>query len=113
MDFFGINSIATTLHALSEKQKINSNNIANAHTPNYQAKDVSFADLLGHMNQPFETRLSQKMGTQMADAMSTGAPVDLQKELLDMQKSMLFYTMTTRRASSIFSGLRNAAQIGR
>jgi len=113
MELFPFGQVEHTLKALSEKQKLTSNNLANAHTPNYQAKDISFAELIGNMNQPFETDLARTMGSQMPEALSTGMPVDMQKELIDMQKTMLFYSMTTRRASTIFNGLRTASQIGR
>ncbi|MFX8715878.1 hypothetical protein ABTM38_19610, partial [Acinetobacter baumannii] len=81
--------------------------------PGYTAREVSFADLLKTDN-PFETDLSRKMGSKMSEiASSTGQPVDLQKEMIEMQKNSLYYSMVTRRASSIFTSLKAAAQIGR
>lgn len=117
MGFFlpnsSLNNVIHALSAISEKQKMTSANIANAHTPGYTAKQVRFADLLQSDN-PFETALSQKMGSQLIQSdVESGAPVDLQKELIDMQKSMLFYSMTTRRASTIFNSLKTATQVGR
>lgn len=101
------------MRAISEKQKVNSNNLANAHTPGYTTQQVNFADLLKTDN-PFETALSAKMGSKMIEVTGgTGLPVDIQKELIDMQKNMLFYSMATRRASTIFSTLKTASQIGR
>lgn len=113
MNFTGLDAIGNTMAAISKRQQITSNNVANAHTPDYMAKEASFADLLGNANNPFETKLSQKMGTSMSDANSTGAPVQLQKELIDMQENYLYYSVVTRRAAVIFNTLRTASQIGR
>jgi flagellar basal body rod protein FlgB len=101
------------LGALSESQRITSANIANAQTPGYTAKGVNFSDLLKTDN-PFETDLSRKMGSKVSEVgADTGVPVDLQKELITMQKNMLYYSMVTRRASTIFNSLKSASQVGR
>jgi flagellar basal-body rod protein FlgB len=101
------------LSAISAKQRLTSANIANAQTPGYTARDMSFAEVL-KTNNPFETQLSMKMGSKLSEMNNnTGAPVDLQKELVDMQKNLLFYSMVTRRAASVFNTLKNASQVGR
>lgn len=101
------------LNAIAKRQTLTSSNVANAQTPGYTARTVSFGDLL-QANNPFETSLSQKMGSHMSDmGTDTGTPVDLQKELIDMQKNLLFYSMVTRRASSIVSNIKAASQVGR
>ena len=107
-----LNQLGFTLKAISERQKLVTNNVANAHTPGYMAKDISFSDLL-QMDNPFETRLSQEMGKRTPEANSTGLPVDLQKEMIEMQKNMLFYGMASRRVSTVFNTLKTASQIGR
>jgi flagellar basal body rod protein FlgB len=108
-----LQTVLTSLSAISERQRLTSANLANAHTPGYTARQVRFSDLLKTDN-PFETALSQKMGGKLSEINSdTGMPVDMQKELIDMQKNMLFYSMVTRRASSIFNELRTASQVGR
>ncbi len=101
------------MSAIAQRQNLTSANIANAQTPGYTAKSVSFADLL-QGSSPFETRLSHKMGSQLSN-MSTdsGVSVDLQKELIDLQKNMLFYSMVSRRASSIVTNIKAASQVGR
>jgi flagellar basal-body rod protein FlgB len=108
-----IRSSGRILSAISHRQQVVSNNIANANTPGYSAQKVSFADLLGSQDSPFENSLSRKMGTLPAEEMSTGEPVNLQQELVEMQKNLLFYNMTTRRISSVITGLKSATQIGR
>lgn len=108
-----LNTVLSSLSAISERQRLTSANLANAHTPGYTAKSVSFSDLLRADN-PFETQLSQKMGSKMVEmGAETGKSVDIQKELIDMQKNMMFYSMATRRATTIFTSLRTASQIGR
>ncbi len=113
LDDLGIGSALQIFSAVSQRQKIVSANIANAQTPGYTAKSASFSDLL-QAQSPFETDLSRKMGNKLTDVSTeTGKPVDLQKELVEMQKNMLFYNMATRRATSIFTGLKTASQVGR
>lgn len=108
-----IDIVLRSMAAISERQRLTSANIANAHTPGYTARSVSFSDLLKADN-PFETQLSQKMGSKLSEiSTDTGTTVDIQKELIDMQKNLLFYSMTTRRASTIFSSLKAASQVGR
>jgi flagellar basal body rod protein FlgB len=108
-----IGPTSNILSVISQKQKINSVNIANAQTPGYIARTASFSDMLGE-NNPFETPLSQKMGGHMQEIdQLSGAPVDLQKELVEMQKNMLYYSMATRRASSIFTALKTAVNVGK
>ncbi|MBX2861231.1 MAG: flagellar basal body protein [Vampirovibrio sp.] len=112
-----IHPVDNMLTAIGHKQNLVSNNVANAHTPGYTAKTASFSDMLFAANSPFETRLSQKMGSKYsvgeAGEIDSGSPVQLQKEMIEMQKNLMLYSMTTRRASTIFNGLRTASQIGR
>ena len=107
--------IANMLNAVTAKQKLVSNNIANAQTPGFTAKSATFSQLLYNLDNPYETRLARKMGSslQPLGAMETGEPVNLQKEMIDMQKNTLLYSMATRRASSVLNTLRTASQIGR
>lgn len=104
--------VTGALRAISDRQKLVSGNIANAHTPGYVAKRVSFSDLL-KSDTPFETDLSHQMGSVLSQETNTGQPVDLQQELIEMHKNMLYYNMVTRRASSVFTMLKAAGQIGR
>jgi flagellar basal body rod protein FlgB len=109
----GLGSLVHMLGAISERQKITTNNLANAHTPGYTAREISFSELLGQMDSPFETRLSQQMGASMAMEGNTGQPVSMQKELVDMQKNLLFYNMAVRRISTVITGMKTASQVGR
>ncbi len=116
MDPFGkFNPISNVLNAISSNQKLVSGNVANAHTPGYTAKSTTFSQLLYNQHSPFETTMSKKMGSslQPLGTMETGETVNMKHEMITMQKNMLFYSMTTRRAASIFNMLRTSSQIGR
>ena len=108
-----INPALSALEAVSYRQQLVSNNIANAQTPGYVAKTVGFSDLLSSLNDPFQTGLSKKMGASMAHSEMESGPVSLQKELIDMQKNLLFYNMATRRLTTVFNNMRAATQTGR
>lgn len=111
-----VDKIDGIIGALSSQQKILSNNIANAHTPGYVRQQYKFSDVLGNLENPFETKLSSKMGSMMHASMAQeegGEPVNLANEMIEMQKVFLNYTMVTRRVSTIFNNIRRASQIGR
>lgn len=111
----GIDKIDKMITGLSSQQKVVSNNIANASTPGYTRQTYSFSDVLGNLSNPYETHLSQKMGSVIDTGMaeSDGKPVNLAQEMIEMQKVFLNYSMVTRRATTIFGNLRRASQIGR
>jgi flagellar basal-body rod protein FlgB len=115
--FESVTEISGILGAISQRQSMVANNIANAHTPGYNAQHSSFSELLGRLGSPFETRLSAKMGSSVQlDAMGQagdGEPVNLQKEMLDLQRNSMFYSMATRRLSTVITLLKSAPQVGR
>jgi flagellar basal body rod protein FlgB len=113
--FKGLDRIEAAIGGLSSQHKVISNNVANSHTPGYVRQSYNFSDVLGHMSNPFETELSRKMGSMAGStfAQGDGHPVNLAQELVDMQKVFLNYSMVSRRASTVFSNLRRATQIGR
>ncbi len=113
LDDYGMKGLVHMLSATSDRQKMTTNNIANVNTPGYTARDASFAELLGQLDSPFETKLSQQMGGTHSSDHDTGQPVNLQKELIDMQKNLLFYNMAVRRVSTVITGLKTASQVGR
>jgi len=109
-----IDQITSIINGLSGQQKVLSNNVANAHTPGYVRQTYSFSDVLGNLNNPFENDLSRKMGSTGPSASSEGeGGVDIAHEMIEMQKVFLNYSMVTRRASTVFSNIRRASQIGK
>lgn len=111
----GIDKMDRMVAGLTNQQKAISNNIANAHTPGYTRQTYSFSDVLGNMSNPYENRLSQRMGAMIDTSLGEdgGEPVDLAREMVDMQKVYLNYSMVTRRMSTVFGNLRRATQLGR
>lgn len=111
-----IDHIDKMIGGLSQQQKVISNNIANTHTPGYVRQTYNFSDVLGNLSNPFETSLSQKMGSMMSSSFAQaedGKPVNMAEEMIEMQKVYLNYSMVTRRVSTIFGNIRRATQIGR
>jgi flagellar basal-body rod protein FlgB len=118
MDFTGITGtndaiqpLAHLLDVITRRQELVSHNIANANTPGYTARHISFAQMLERATNPFETRLSQKIGPSLYLETYSGDPVNLQQEMLDMHKNNLYFGMATRRLSTMFSLLKAAIQV--
>ncbi len=103
------------LRAIGTRQRIISHNVANVETPGYEAQEMDFKSVLQKVNNPLETRLAQKMGRSVmeSDVSSSGKPVDITHEFLAMQENQLAYSMAVRRITTVFSNLKNAAQVGR
>lgn len=99
--------------ALSENQRVISNNIANSQTPGYVKQESTFLDVLGRLENPYESQLSKKMGAMTPKKPSTNRPVDIAEEFLNMQKYFLDYNLVTRRMSTVFNNIRRATQVGR
>ncbi len=110
--FDSIKKTELILDAISKKQEIISANITNANTPGYVRKDISFNQILETANSPLETKLSIKMGSNPL-MLEGDEPVDIKREMVDMQKNLVYYTTATRRMSSVVSMLKSAAQVGR
>lgn len=100
------------LDLIAKKQQTTSANLANVHTPGYQRQEVNFEQYLGVLNSPLETKLAQKLGPSPLTT-TKGGEVSATKEMIDMQKNLLFYTLATRRVTSIIQELRTIAQLGR
>lgn len=105
-------SILDALHASTATA---SSNIANAQTPNFTARSTAFKDALRSAANPFETKLSVQFGDSPleSDTIDTGKPVNVQAELVQLQKNLLLYNMASRRLSSTITAIRTASQIGR
>ena len=97
---------------ISQKQKVLGSNLANVNTPGYNRQDLDFSQVLGSMNSPLETKLSQKMGSSPA-VKTSGGEVNPAVELIEIQKNALYYTIATRRVSSVIQELKTIAQLGR
>ncbi len=106
------------LDAVWLKQKVISQNIANADTPGYKAKTVNFSTVLKekckspyHRNQSgqdgviLKTTIAEEKSTnQLAD----GNNVDMEKETVALADAQLQYDVLSGKISNEFSMLRTA-----
>ncbi len=110
------NPFDSTLRALDligERQKALSCNLANMDTPNYRRKDVSFSQYLGGLANPLETALSVKMGPSPIMTETSGSQkVDPARELSEMQKNAVMYTMAVRRMTTLISEMKTVINMG-
>jgi len=100
------------LDLITKRQEAVSANIANANTPGYVRQDISFGEYLDTLGSPLETKLSQKLGPSPI-MYSRGGEVSTAKELMTMQKNMLYYTIATRRVNTTIQEIKSIAQLGR
>ncbi|HZG73672.1 MAG TPA: flagellar basal body rod protein FlgB [Chondromyces sp.] len=115
------------LNYSSMKQKVIANNIANADTPNYKAKDVSFKKMfeesLGQSIQAFRTdsrHYSFNKGSNPVIVTNrnvtynqNGNSVDVDKEMADLATNQIYYNAIADRIGGKFSSLQNVIKGGR
>lgn len=100
------------LDLLAKKQQSIGANIANVNTPGYERQDFDFKQFLNTANGPLETELSTKLGPSPF-ATKKGGRVSTGQELIEMQKASLFYTIATKRMTSIITELKTVTQVGK
>jgi len=105
--------VSLMLDLISQKQRTLGSNLANMDTPGYVRRDVEFADYLGTINNPIETKLSEIMGPSGVIEERDDEEIDPAKELTEMQKNSLFYTMATRRMSNIITEMKTVINVGK
>ncbi len=105
--------VSLMMDLISQKQRALGSNLANIDTPGYVRKDVDFADYLGTLNNPLETRLSEIMGPSGVIDERQGEEIDPAKELMEIQKNSIFYTMATRRMSNIITEMKTVINVGK
>ncbi|MEK4030201.1 MULTISPECIES: flagellar basal body rod protein FlgB [Bacillaceae] len=110
------------------KQKVIANNIANADTPNYKSKDVSFKKV-------FDETLANELNAYRTDSRhfsfqssqshpavvtnrnlsfnQNGNSVDTDKEMSDLATNQIYYNALVDRMSSKFNSLTNVIKGGR
>ncbi|KZO01658.1 flagellar basal body rod protein FlgB [Pseudobacillus badius] len=110
------------------KQKVVANNIANADTPNYKSKEVSFKKM-------FDETLADQMAAYRTDSRhfsfqssqnhpavvtnrnlsfnQNGNSVDVDKEMSDLATNQIYYNALVDRMSSKFNSLTNVIKGGR
>ena len=122
MQFSGINidgavaPLSQNLSNLITMQKASADNIANVNTPGYKPKHYKFETFLGVDNSVMDTPLSSRMGaSQLPDMLSTegDGTVNLQNELMDMQKNLMYFNMVSKRLSTVINNIKTASNVGR
>ncbi|MFM7459098.1 MAG: flagellar basal body rod protein FlgB [bacterium] len=124
-----IASIEVGINALMERYNTTAGNIANAGTPNYLAKEVSFEndlrkiqDRLRYNNEPelaqtdnghFHITANSIYETEVEitepdrDFMTTNNTVDLEREMLTLGKTAMKYRAVATMGRKFFDGLTN------
>ncbi|KMY53611.1 flagellar basal body rod protein FlgB [Bacillus sp. FJAT-27231] len=110
------------------KQKVIANNIANADTPNYKSKDVSFKEifdetkaneLTAHRTDSrhfsFHSSASHPaiMTNRNLSFNQNGNSVDVDKEMADLATNQIYYNALADRISGKFTSLSNIIKGGR
>lgn len=122
-----INLLKSALDASSMRQQAISNNIANAETPGYKAKQVVFEDILkkhlsnqtnfvGNQTNPRHITIGKGADiprpTMIENTetvmLNNGNNVDVDQEMTEMGKNSLWYYMLTQQLSGQFSNLSYA-----
>ena len=132
MDIFeNVNALARGLHASWTRNSVIMNNIANADTPEFKASAVEFEDLYRqsledelslkktrstHMDIGGEDARAAKPAVRQKDdttARMDGNNVDIDQEMTDLAKNVIYYNALARKISGEFAQLRLAITEGR
>lgn len=99
--------LSRMLDGAALRQEALASNIANAHTPDYQRRDVAFVEELKsalNSNQP-----AAVSGWQPSVSVDrSGAPVSLEREFAAMNENQLLYTTSADILARKYAGLRKA-----
>ena len=105
--------VTLMMDLISQRQRALGSNLANVDTPRYVRRDVNFSDYLGTLNNPLETKLSEKLGPSGVIEERRGEEIEVDKELSELQKNSLLYTMATRRMSNIITEMKTVINVGK
>lgn len=124
-----IQTLENALNYSSTKQKVISQNIANADTPNYKAKDV-------HFRNSFQKELEASINAYRTDSRhydfkmtpsftsgivtknssqynNNGNSVDIDQEMSNLATNQIYYNAVTERLSGKFQSLQNVIRGGK
>ena len=105
--------VSLMMDLISQRQRAIGSNIANVDTPGYVRRDIDFAEYLGSMNSPLETKLSERLGASAVISQRTYEEIRPDKELMELQHNALLYTMATRRMSNIITEMKTVINVGK
>jgi flagellar basal-body rod protein FlgB len=109
----GMGRVNLMMDLITQKQRALGSNLANVDTPGYLRRDIDFADYLGTLGNPIETKLSQKLGPSAVIEEKMKEEIDPAKELFELQQNSLLYTMATRRMSNIITEMKTVINVGK
>lgn len=93
------------LNLCSLRNEVISSNIANANSPDYQARALVFAEEL-KQSQGTRRSPSKTWGfVQKPTVQETGKPVDIISEMTSLAKNQILYTAYSDRISQVFGNL--------
>ena len=125
--------LSKSLSALAQRHKVLANNIANVDTPGFKRSDVNFQQVLKRAVEsqkqeslPLKTTHPQHIPLEEGAALSVpvikdtsttyrkdGNNVDIEKEIVEINKNSLLYNATVNFANNEFSLLKHAIEEGR
>ena len=101
-------AMSSALDALSLRQRVIADNIANVQTPGYQAKRVEFEDALSDAVSHGSGKVSAQTLTSLEPTREDGNNVNLDTEVLSNVDTNLRYQLASRAVDSQFALLRAA-----
>ena len=105
--------VSLMMDLITQKQRAIGSNLANVDTPGYVRRDVTFADYLGTLNNPLETKLSERLGPSGVIEEHRGQTIEVDQELMALQENSILYTMATRRMSNIITEMKTVINVGK
>lgn len=123
-----ITSLEYALNYASQKQKVISNNIANADTPNYKAKSVSFSKMLkSEMNDSFSANKTDSRHIDFSKSENSNGvyvnknvsynhnenSVDIDQEMSSLAMNQIYYNAVTDRINRKLQSLQNVIRGGK
>ncbi|RLL45310.1 flagellar basal body rod protein FlgB [Oceanobacillus piezotolerans] len=128
MDLFGntIGTLEKSLDYASAKNRAIANNISNADTPNYKAKEVVFKDVLQHSMENLEMKRTHDKHLSYAHNDSSfqtitknnttynhnGNNVEIDKEMTELAKNQIYYNSLIDRINGKFGSLQKVIRGG-
>ena len=107
-----IEILGKLMDATALRQKVLSNNLANANTPGYLRKDVKFSSALANAIDHGIDKIREVSPEVSIDADapvdSRGNSVSIQKEMGEISQNELLYNFASEMTAHKFSGLRKA-----
>ena len=105
--------VSLMLDLIGQKQRTLGSNLANVDTPGYIRQDIDFSHYQSTMNNPLETKLSEKLGPSAIATERYEEPVNSADELLRIQENAILYSMATRRMSNIITEMKTVINVGK